>query len=366
MTARPATATLIAVAALVGALLANSAPAGSQAPLTCNGLPATIVGTDGNDRLEGTPADDVIVGLAGRDVILGREGNDVVCGGPGNDVIKGGAGNDHLEGQGGNDKIIGGIGKDILRGGLAKDKLFGGGGGDIMDGGSKRDLLKGESGIDECSLDADDRFLTCETGDVVGVNGDVEGTFLVSVPDSFVAYEVGAGGGPQLQGLTPVVVFSYAIERPGEGTSTLTFYDSEGAILNSIGSVNNTFSGVSAIWGRPESVMIDSGGLPVAFDLAVLDPSLIQTLGPSLSGSASTVYRPGFPTDGPLTLDFTIGEDVRGSVAVFLYGPTGELTAPVFVSALRPEAPRQYSVPLQTPVRLIEIFANGSWTVAFT
>ncbi len=40
----------------------------------CDGLPATIVGTDGADVLEGTDGDDVIVGLRGHDLIRGLAG----------------------------------------------------------------------------------------------------------------------------------------------------------------------------------------------------------------------------------------------------------------------------------------------------
>ena len=50
-------------------------------------VPATIVGTEGNDVLRGTNGRDVIAGLGGNDVILARDGDDVVCGGMGNDVI---------------------------------------------------------------------------------------------------------------------------------------------------------------------------------------------------------------------------------------------------------------------------------------
>lgn len=74
---------------------------------TCNGLTATIVGTDGNDRLTGTAASDVIVGLAGRDVIEGADADDVICGGSGNDRLFGASGEDVLRGQGGADSLFG-------------------------------------------------------------------------------------------------------------------------------------------------------------------------------------------------------------------------------------------------------------------
>ena len=49
----------------------------------CDGLVATIVGTEGDDELLGTDEGDVIVGLGGDDVILPGAGDDVVCAGAG-------------------------------------------------------------------------------------------------------------------------------------------------------------------------------------------------------------------------------------------------------------------------------------------
>ncbi|HEY0398453.1 MAG TPA: hypothetical protein VGF00_08705, partial [Acidimicrobiia bacterium] len=65
---------LLAGAALViGPIAVCSTPAGAQVP-TCLGLPATIVGTMGNDVLNGTPGNDVIIGLGGDDTINGLGG----------------------------------------------------------------------------------------------------------------------------------------------------------------------------------------------------------------------------------------------------------------------------------------------------
>src|SRR3954454_23757289 len=55
--------------------------------LTCFGLPATIVGTEGDDVLVGTPGPDVIVGLGGNDDITPQRGDDLVCAGDGNDRV---------------------------------------------------------------------------------------------------------------------------------------------------------------------------------------------------------------------------------------------------------------------------------------
>ena len=74
-----------------------TAPAQS-AVVTCAGVPATIVGTVGDDELTGTAGDDVIAGLDGQDTIDGGAGNDLVCGDSGSDRLTGGDGDDDLYG----------------------------------------------------------------------------------------------------------------------------------------------------------------------------------------------------------------------------------------------------------------------------
>ena len=111
-------------------------------PVLCNGLPATIVGTDGNDYLVGTPGIDVIHGVAGNDTIFGLGGNDIICGGLGRDKLYGGSGDDKLYGDAGN---------DVLKGGAGKDRLFGDSGKDAMDGQSGSDRCNGGSGKDKAT-----------------------------------------------------------------------------------------------------------------------------------------------------------------------------------------------------------------------
>ena len=85
--------------------------------VTCDGLPATRVGTGAAETINGTPGPDVIQGLGGNDVIRGLGGNDVVCGGSGNDRLFGGAGEDRLFGGAGTDRLDGELGFDRCDGG---------------------------------------------------------------------------------------------------------------------------------------------------------------------------------------------------------------------------------------------------------
>ncbi len=62
----------------------------------CGGERATIVGTDGDDKLTGTANRDVIVALGGRDQVEARGGDDIVCAGPGPDTVRAGAGADSV------------------------------------------------------------------------------------------------------------------------------------------------------------------------------------------------------------------------------------------------------------------------------
>lgn len=115
---------------------------------TCNGLPATIIGTPGDDVINGTNGDDVIVALGGNDTINGGNGNDVICGNAGNDTLNGGNGNDTLLGSFGDDTLNGGNGNDTLSGGDGNDTLNGNNGDDSLDGGADNDLLVGNNGSD--------------------------------------------------------------------------------------------------------------------------------------------------------------------------------------------------------------------------
>ena len=132
--------------------------------LTCNGLPATIVGTIGDDVINGTNGSDVIVGLGGNDIIHGGNANDTICGGHGNDTIYGDNGNDTLIGSFGNDLLDGGNGNDSLDGGDGNDGLNGQNGNDTLVGSNGNDSLTGANGNDSLDGGANDDALVGNNG----------------------------------------------------------------------------------------------------------------------------------------------------------------------------------------------------------
>jgi len=129
-------------------------PGQAAAGLTCGGLAATIVGTDGPDEIHGTDGPDVIVGLGGKDVIYGHKGKDVICGGGNADVIRGGKGADVIFGQGGHDVARGNGNDDTIYGGAGNDRIFGNLGSDVARGKRGADVCVAE---DEANCEMDYR-----------------------------------------------------------------------------------------------------------------------------------------------------------------------------------------------------------------
>jgi hypothetical protein len=137
MVGRTAFRGFVASLVLVAAVLAPTSA--GAATKTCDGIPATKVGTPGDDTLIGTPDRDIIVGLGGNDIIDGLGGNDVICGYGGDDI---------LYGRSGNDVLIGGTGNDILYGGSNNDTLMGLDDLDVLIPGPGLDTVDGGNGID--------------------------------------------------------------------------------------------------------------------------------------------------------------------------------------------------------------------------
>lgn len=159
-----------AIIALLSAATASwaASPAAADHVAACGQLSATIVGTDGPDRLVGTSGPDVIAAGDGDDVILARGGDDIVCAGDGNDTIVGGTGDDSLAGEGGDDKILGRAGADRLDGGPGADYLNGAAGDDVLSGDAGDDALFGRAGNDRLSgADGRDKMRGGSGDDVV-------------------------------------------------------------------------------------------------------------------------------------------------------------------------------------------------------
>ena len=117
MPSRPGTVALATLLALGAVPQIASA---EDAAVLCNGLEATIVGTEARDELSGTNGRDVIAGLGGDDSLKGFGGDDVICGGPGDDWMYGGVGNDRLISDTGFvDTFWGDAGDDVFDASLA-------------------------------------------------------------------------------------------------------------------------------------------------------------------------------------------------------------------------------------------------------
>jgi len=144
----------------VAATLAPFGTAEARAVPTCDGRPATIVGTSGDDHLHGTPGDDVIVGLGGNDRIRGGAGDDVLCGGGGDDRLVGDRGDDTMLGQAGADVL------DDERPGVS-----------VMKGGPGNDFLTAEAGDGgrfDGGLGNDSYFIVSDHAHLNGGPGDDE------------------------------------------------------------------------------------------------------------------------------------------------------------------------------------------------
>jgi uncharacterized repeat protein (TIGR01451 family) len=115
---------------------------------TCRGVPATTIGTAGDDPIVGTGGPDVIAAFGGNDTIASLAGRDLVCAGSGDDYIGAGSAADRVLGGAGEDRLLGRGGPDVLRGSAGNDVLKGNRGADRLRGGSNFDRCRGGTGVD--------------------------------------------------------------------------------------------------------------------------------------------------------------------------------------------------------------------------
>ncbi len=254
---------------VVGMLLViPGSAATAAAPQLCGGLPATIIGTSGDDVLKGTESDDVIIGLAGDDrlmglggddTICGKDGDDILVGGPGDDVLLGGDGSDWaafgeapavevdlslgaatgwgsdelrsienligsrhpdalvgdngpnvIRGNGGSDRLVGRGGADQLLGGPGDDHLLGGAGDDVMVGHDGHDTLVGWSGDDALQGRAGDDTAIPGSGNDAVTGGDGVDTISFILAPQAVEIDLGVGSAHG-EGVDTVVGFANVI-----------------------------------------------------------------------------------------------------------------------------------------------------------
>jgi Ca2+-binding RTX toxin-like protein len=217
-----AVATLLVVVALQPEA-AWGTDAGNAGP-TCFGMPATIVGTDGDDLLVGTDGPDVIVGLAGTDRIEPGAGDDRVCAGPGgirsenqyspetilstnegvnmdspdiadntgDDLLDGGPGFDYIEGGPGSDRLFGGQGNDTMFASDIMDSQSDNEGRDFMSGSGGGDLLLEAAGSLLAYGGPGDDLMHFAAGNAVFFGGRgsdrVEGAFSPAQSEPFAVY----------------------------------------------------------------------------------------------------------------------------------------------------------------------------------
>lgn len=180
---------------------------------TCFGVPATIVGTDGNDDLVGTDGPDVIASFGGNDVVHPGDGDDLTCAGPGDDVVSDRAGDDKINGEEGSDQLGGGFGDDRLLGGAGDDRFdFGDAqsdrGNDVMVGNEGNDTFSRESGDDVGYGGAGADWWTSDMGggsqsfyggpDDDGVRINIEGRDFPENPAPYTVHVSGGLGDDQI------------------------------------------------------------------------------------------------------------------------------------------------------------------------
>jgi len=155
----------------------------------------TILGLDGNDEVKGGSGDDRVSGGEGRDYLDGQTGNDTLAGGTGDDTLygldgddqlSGGDGQDYLEGGKGDDTLLGNDGNDILSGGRDNDTILGGSGNDVSYAGLGHDTTYGGSGTDTSYAEAGDTNEGSETNVTVEIPDSARFIKIEGSPD-FVA-----------------------------------------------------------------------------------------------------------------------------------------------------------------------------------
>lgn len=298
---------LVATLLVASTLIAGPGPVNAQGTPTCDGKPATIVGTEGDDVLLGTEGNDVIVGLGGNDIIRGFGGADIICGDNGRDKLFGGRGTDIIFGGKKNDIVKGDGGPDLLYGNQGHDRVIGGAGHDYIEGGSGIvDRLTGKAGTDTCvDRQAATVYNTCEDPfgpvpprgtelDVIGVEGDDVLNFRLR-PDA--TSRILATAAPTREGFPQKTIIGTGV---GQSNGPTLWWQAE--IDGEIAWASQEFLGMlgvtSDIFARLQA------------DMASLEADTIQEL-----GDAIALARSGAPESTKAVVVEVIGVDAPSSLA---------------------------------------------------
>ena len=349
------------VAAFVALAVVAVGPASGQDVPTCEGVPATIVGTEGNDRINGTPGDDVIVGLGGRDRIAGGAGNDLICGGEGIDIIKGQRGRDRIFGGPGKDRVFGNSGRDVVDGGPGRDKVFGGGGLDTITGGPGNDIVNGGPAADSCDLDRNDRFNLCESGDVVGGSGSADASVAIPVDASFAASTAPFGGATR-----EYHVMEFILDGPSaEDPMSISVYDADDTLIEFYTERTDSYRGEVLVTGRPARVEVAASG--GTWEVVFKHPSLLARSPRSTTGEQSRVFFLADPAVDTTTAVLSLSPDTSGNVIVQAAAPG--VLADLFVNEVypHPEGFNQWTGAVRPGVRLVAVEVDfGRWALDVT
>jgi serralysin len=193
----------------------------------------SVGGGDGNDTILSGSGSDVVAGGTGDDFIFGGKGDDLVDGGDGNDVLSGDRGNDTVLGGSGSDTVFGGQGNDVVSGGDGNDSLYGGKENDTVNGGAGNDFISGDRGSDVLTGGAgSDTFYFFSSGGDYGVDTITDFT---PTEDKIKLQTTGGGVfsslGNTLDQSEFVIVTSFNPASPTSGTTNKLVYDQTTGVL---------------------------------------------------------------------------------------------------------------------------------------
>lgn len=352
---------LFVVMAMASIAVVPALPLGAQGAVpTCAGQPATIVGTDGDDRLAGTAGADVIVGLGGDDEIFGAKGNDIICGNAGADRILGGPGRDLIIGGYGDDRIIGSEGADDLRGGKGDDFISGRTGADIIRGDQGADRIAGNLGEDTCTVqNIDIQVTNCESGNSQTRSGTGDAVAQFDLPSSFSVVQHCFSA----DNCDDYYVARVFVDGAGSFDSLgVTALAADGSVIASYAGVGDVFEGAFLFKGEPATVEVDSAGGP--WNITFVERTGVPIKQNSARGEGNEVYRVSSPVG-------TVGEanatwEATGNFAVIGLSPREgrDLLVNEVRFADRDAAPFTATAAIQPRVVIVQVLSSPDpWSV---